>query len=498
MWKYNRTTKLSYLAWSCILHIAAVALMILSPITEPDKETLVEITFHVAGDGVNLGSRKGDSTSSLKAKSAPTKNALNDSLLSNLEEKVSKSASKYQKAKLAAAKATNTEAASAETSSLEPELDQAEQAPVETAVQEVAKTPVTQPQEVVNAEAAAIAEAEVEMEDNLVEDNLAEDNLNEKSLESNDTPVADNTPEPEESGLRNLVKKSSVSVPRQQVLGKRSFKSSRVSTLGKKRNSRKKDSTLGKARKLSKRKSAFAKRNSNTQRKNILGKKRTAVNKPNAFAKRNSNANRKSALAQNRKTSKQKSAFAKRSSKARASSMFAKNASANHTRPSGALGKRNQSGTRTGSIFGKGNKGTAKKTRTASALGNRSRGNRPRGSAFGRGGAGSQKTFGLPNGIRDARSLKQLSGNPVPFYPYPSRLQKQQGVVYLVYYVNKHGRVSQVRVHRSSGFTKLDNSAKKSIARYRYYKGQSGYVIHPVEFTLKGTVKVTTNGTSSI
>lgn len=460
MWNDNKTEKLSYLGWSCILHIGAMLLIILSPTVEDLDSEKVEITFQVAGEGATLGSKKGDSLDSLKAKSAPIKNELNDSLLSELESEVSKGASKQKAPKLAAAKATNTQAESQESSSLEQELDNTESITKE-APAPIANTLAEQPQ----------------------------------------ADFANNTTDAEESGLRNLVKKSPISAPRQQVLGKRSFKANRVSTLGKKRNALKRENILGKTRSSFNRKSAFGKRTTNTNRNSSLGQKRTASNKTNVFKKRSSKANRKSALGQSRNSfnKNRNSVFGKRDAKARAASMFARNSNSNAARPSGVLGSRNQSGTRTGSALGRGNKGNSNKTRTASALGNANgRSKRSYGNAFGRGGAGSGRTFGLPKGIRDARSLKQIAGNPVPSYPYHARVRKNQGVVYLVYYVDSFGKVSRIKIHRSSGFSILDKSAQKAIARYRYYKGQSGYVIHPVEFTLNGTVKIKVNGKSSI
>ncbi|MBE8222202.1 MAG: TonB family protein, partial [Bdellovibrionales bacterium] len=273
-------------------------------------------------------------------------------------------------------------------------------------------------------------------------------------------------------------------------------RSNKKSMFGK-RTSSKRESALGKSRSRSNKKSMFGKRTS-SKRESALGKSRSRSNKKSMFGKRTS-SKRESALGKSRSRSNKKSMFGKRdSSKARLARMFDRNSKSKPARHSGALGKRNRSGSRQGSMFGR-TKGDSNKTRTASALGNRNgRSKNSYGNAFGRGGAGSGKTFGLPKGIRDARSLKQMNGNPIPNYPYQSRVRKNQGVVFLVYYVNQFGRVSRVKIHKSSGFFALDDSAKKTISRYRYYKGQSGYVIHPIEFTLNGTVKVKTNGKSRI
>lgn len=496
MWNNNKTYKLSYLGWSCVLHTAAMLLVIFNPYVEDVKEEKIEITFQVAGQGVNVGSKKGDSLDAKKAKTAPTKNEFNDSLLSELEKEVSKGTNQHQEEKILAAKATNTQAPSEESSSLESEFNKEAVAPAKPAtVDNLALKNLT--------EELPAEELPVE---NLAENDLAEELNNNpvvtKTVEENTatSKVEENTANLEESGLRNLVKKSDVAVPRQQVLGKRKFKANRLSTLGEKRNSLNRDSALGKARSALSRKSVFEKRKTNANRNSSLGEKRTSLKRTSGFAKkRTSKANRKSALSAKRNSynTNRNNVFGKRDSKARAATIFARNTKTG-TRPAGALGKRNQSGTRAGSAFGR-SKGNSNKTRTASALGKpQGKGKRSYGNAFGRGGAGSGKTFGLPKGVRDARSLKQIAGNPVPSYPYYARRHNHQGVVFLVYYVDTFGKVSKVKIHRSSGFANLDQSAKKTITRYRYYKGQSGYVIHPVEFTLNGTVKVNTNSDSRI
>ena len=87
-------------------------------------------------------------------------------------------------------------------------------------------------------------------------------------------------------------------------------------------------------------------------------------------------------------------------------------------------------------------------------------------------------------GHRDFRELEQLAGNKAPLYPYEARKKKQEGVLYLTYFVNQRGGVEDIKVHKSSGFEILDKEALTSVRKFRYRSGDSGWVIHKVEFRL--------------
>ena len=95
----------------------------------------------------------------------------------------------------------------------------------------------------------------------------------------------------------------------------------------------------------------------------------------------------------------------------------------------------------------------------------------------------SKKPLGW-DGFKDFRKLRQLPGNPKPSYPYKARKRKVEGLVYLTYFVNSNGFVEKLRLYKSSGFPILDRAAMESIKRYRYKKGDSGWVIHDVRFRL--------------
>lgn len=90
--------------------------------------------------------------------------------------------------------------------------------------------------------------------------------------------------------------------------------------------------------------------------------------------------------------------------------------------------------------------------------------------------------------IKQARShsqLKQIKGNPLPVYPAEALKKKWEGRVEVIYYVNPGGFVEQIQLKQSSGHSALDNSALRTLSRYRYHPGQEGWVQHPVEFFLE-------------
>ncbi|HET8731748.1 MAG TPA: energy transducer TonB [Moraxellaceae bacterium] len=59
-----------------------------------------------------------------------------------------------------------------------------------------------------------------------------------------------------------------------------------------------------------------------------------------------------------------------------------------------------------------------------------------------------------------------LPANPRPAYPLGSRWAGEQGTVYLDLYVNADGHVGDVRLVRSSGYRRLDESALTAVRRW--------------------------------
>lgn len=82
--------------------------------------------------------------------------------------------------------------------------------------------------------------------------------------------------------------------------------------------------------------------------------------------------------------------------------------------------------------------------------------------------------------------------NPKPLYPNLSRRMGEQGTVKLRVRVGADGNVLAVRLESSSGYPRLDESALKTVPRWRFVPAKRGdiaiesEVIVPIPFILKG------------
>jgi periplasmic protein TonB len=82
---------------------------------------------------------------------------------------------------------------------------------------------------------------------------------------------------------------------------------------------------------------------------------------------------------------------------------------------------------------------------------------------------------------------------PLPVYPRESSRRKEHGTVLLRVLVDTGGRPAQVRVERSSGFERLDNSALEAVRRWLFRPhevngiAQSVQVLVPIEFTRRSS-----------
>lgn len=83
----------------------------------------------------------------------------------------------------------------------------------------------------------------------------------------------------------------------------------------------------------------------------------------------------------------------------------------------------------------------------------------------------------------------QLS-NPAPIYPSLSRRLREEGTVVLDILIKANGAVGELKIKRSSGYKRLDETAVKAVAHWRYQPAtQAGQAIdfwyeQPVEFDL--------------
>jgi protein TonB len=80
--------------------------------------------------------------------------------------------------------------------------------------------------------------------------------------------------------------------------------------------------------------------------------------------------------------------------------------------------------------------------------------------------------------------------NPKPLYPAISRRLKEQGTVLLRVFVTAAGQPTQVTLKTSSGFERLDNTAKLAVTGWKFVpatredKPVDAWVIVPIKFSL--------------
>lgn len=81
--------------------------------------------------------------------------------------------------------------------------------------------------------------------------------------------------------------------------------------------------------------------------------------------------------------------------------------------------------------------------------------------------------------------------NPAPDYPRLARELGEEGRVQLSVHVTAQGRPSEIQIHRSSGFERLDRAAQQAVWRWEFVPArlgretQAGWVIVPINFSLR-------------
>jgi TonB family protein len=81
--------------------------------------------------------------------------------------------------------------------------------------------------------------------------------------------------------------------------------------------------------------------------------------------------------------------------------------------------------------------------------------------------------------------------NTPPVYPGLARKRGQEGTVFLQVLVNREGRVNELEIETSSGFTLLDRAAVSSVKKWSFEPGRRGeeripmWVRVPITFTLR-------------
>ncbi len=98
-----------------------------------------------------------------------------------------------------------------------------------------------------------------------------------------------------------------------------------------------------------------------------------------------------------------------------------------------------------------------------------------------------------PQPIIAARFDAAYLNNPSPRFPRMSRRVGEQGKVLLRVLVSESGAASDVRLHQSSGHSRLDEAARSAVSRWTFVPARQGdrpiasWVIVPIEFKLENT-----------
>jgi len=92
--------------------------------------------------------------------------------------------------------------------------------------------------------------------------------------------------------------------------------------------------------------------------------------------------------------------------------------------------------------------------------------------------------------IVNASQRRPLPGNPLPKYPERDRYLRHQGTTVLIGRVGADGRVTDVKIEKSSGSKTMDQEAFTAFRRWRFEPGPEVLVRKSFAFTLTGKEKV--------
>lgn len=93
---------------------------------------------------------------------------------------------------------------------------------------------------------------------------------------------------------------------------------------------------------------------------------------------------------------------------------------------------------------------------------------------------------GIPTGYKSLSAFRQMPGNPVPQYSDYERLHRMEGRVVYLAWLNGDGSLSRYTKVKSSGHASLDEKSLEFLKKWRFYRGQTGWVEVPFEYQLKG------------
>ena len=96
-----------------------------------------------------------------------------------------------------------------------------------------------------------------------------------------------------------------------------------------------------------------------------------------------------------------------------------------------------------------------------------------------------------PPPVPIAEAIPRYRENPVPKYPKMAKRRGLEGIVIIEVLVNAQGRVDDMRLYKSSGYSMLDTAAMDSVKNWLFVPGKKGdqtidmWVRVPVRFELR-------------
>lgn len=107
------------------------------------------------------------------------------------------------------------------------------------------------------------------------------------------------------------------------------------------------------------------------------------------------------------------------------------------------------------------------------------------------GGAARGDPSGAENAVTEPSSSASYLNNPKPPYPQASRRMMEEGTVILRVLVSAQGKANRVEIKVSSGFARLDQSARQTVQNWRFVPAKRGntpidmWYDVPVNFSLR-------------
>lgn len=88
-----------------------------------------------------------------------------------------------------------------------------------------------------------------------------------------------------------------------------------------------------------------------------------------------------------------------------------------------------------------------------------------------------------PDVVQPSSSAAYLN-NPKPLYPALSRRLNEQGIVVVRVLIDSNGKAEQAELVQTSGYSRLDNSALKTVTQWRFVPGTRNGVPHAMWFNV--------------